>query len=93
MEPTQPRSNRTWSEGQLYRSGGWGYRSRQLEVGVSMLAQTQGQGPYNKTCCQSQFLKKKFLVISPSVCTLIHGIMSCHVQIKREEENILDRQG
>lgn len=93
MEPTQPRSNRTWSGGQLYRSRGWGYRSRQLEVGVSMLAQIPRTGTLQQNVLSISVFKKKFLVISPSVCTLIHGIMSCHVQIKREEENILDRQG
>lgn len=75
MEPTQPRSNRTWSEGQLYRSGGWGYGSRQLEVGVSMLAQIPRTGTLQQNVLSiSVFLKKILSYFSQ--CMYIH-VLSC----------------
>lgn len=79
MEPTQPRSNRTWSEGQLYRSGGWGYRSRQLEVGVSMLAQIPRTGTLQQNVLSISVFKKKILSYF-SQCMYIdtwHYVLSC----------------
>lgn len=79
MEPTQPRSNRTWSEGQLYRSGGWGYRSKQLEVGVSMLAQIPRTETLQQNVLSISVFKKKFLSYF-SQCMYIdtwHYVLSC----------------